>query len=111
MADAHILALAKGGFESSESNEAAAHSTVSSCERLIFDPEADQRCQGDLEVLPPQYSRNETLWNRQGATKPAIARPARNNRNLPVRPLDDLHQHLLALFDAEMAVVPIELIA
>src|SRR5262249_37684437 len=36
---------------------------------------------------------------------------ARNNGNLPVRPLDDLHQHLLALFDAEMAVVPIELIA
>src|SRR6478672_9784002 len=36
---------------------------------------------------------------------------ARSNRNLPVRPLDDLHQHLLALFDAEVAVVPIELIA
>src|SRR5215467_15049760 len=36
---------------------------------------------------------------------------ARNNRNLPGRPLDDLHQHLLALFDAEVAVVPIELIA
>jgi hypothetical protein len=53
MADAHILALAKGGFESSESNEAGAHSTISSCERLVLDPEADQRCQGGLEALPP----------------------------------------------------------
>src|SRR5262245_14333763 len=34
-----------------------------------------------------------------------------STRNLPRRPLDDLDQHLLALFDAEMAVVPIELIA
>src|SRR5262249_11281413 len=34
-----------------------------------------------------------------------------STRNLPRRPLDDLHQHLLALFDAEMAVVPIELIS
>jgi hypothetical protein len=34
-----------------------------------------------------------------------------NDRNLPLRPLNDLHQHLLALFDAEMAEVPIELVA
>jgi hypothetical protein len=53
MADAHILALAKGGSEPSESNQAAAHSTISSCERLVFDLEADQHRQGDLEALPP----------------------------------------------------------
>src|SRR5215469_16657006 len=35
----------------------------------------------------------------------------RSNRNLPSRPLDDLYQHLLALFDAEMAIMPIELVA
>src|SRR5262249_52480532 len=35
----------------------------------------------------------------------------RSNRNLPRRPLDDLDQHLLALLDAEMAIVPIELVA
>src|SRR6516164_11423011 len=35
----------------------------------------------------------------------------RSNRNLPSRPLDDLDQHLLALFDAEMAIMPIELVA
>jgi hypothetical protein len=31
--------------------------------------------------------------------------------NLSLRPLDDLDQHLLAFFDAEMAEVPIELVA
>src|ERR1700704_1125421 len=31
--------------------------------------------------------------------------------SLSLRPLDDLDQHLLAFFDAEMAEVPIELVA
>src|SRR5215813_15499797 len=47
-----------------------------------------------------------------GGRRAALARRVRgSNRNLPRRPLDDLDQHLLALFDAEMAIVPIELVA
>src|SRR5262249_23751963 len=46
-----------------------------------------------------------------GGRRAALVPYPRSNRNLPRRPLDDLDQHLLALFDAEMAIVPIELVA
>src|SRR3979490_2512333 len=70
--------------------------------RVTGGPGGDEVRVGEMETAEVEHR-----FMTRGIVPSERSRPG----NLSLRPLDDLDQHLLAFFDAEMAEVPIELVA